>query len=210
MTIQRQWDRHSRLVYWLKILLPLTAISILSTLFMASHTIRPEDAIPYADVDIATMVREPRLNAPDFAGMTADGAALSLRASAAKLGSADGTTAPQIADLVGLLETPDGGKTNLTAKQAELDQTARVAILSGGVQVSNSTGYVIDSQMIRVALDQTSVDSPGAITAQGPVGEITAGSMHLGLSTTPGGGYVLLFKDGVRLIYLPGTKGGQK
>lgn len=203
MTIQRQWDRHSRLVYWLKILLPLTAISILSTLFLVSHNIRPEDAIPYADVDIETLVKEPRLTAPDFAGVTDDGASLSLRATSARVGSADGLTAAQISNLVGLLETPDGGKTNLTAKAAELDQVQQVAILSGGVKVRNSTGYVIDSQLIRVALNQTSVYSPGAITADGPVGKLTAGSMQFGLSGGTGPGYVLLFKDGVRLIYLP-------
>ena len=216
----RQRDRHSRLVFWLKILLPLAAISILSTLFLVSHTIHPEDAIPYAEVDIATLIKEPRLTAPDFAGMTADGAALTLKASSAKVGSTDGAASAQITDLAGLLETPDGGKTNLTAKIAELDQSAHIAILSGGVVVSNSAGYRIDSQLIRVALDRTSVDSPGMIIADGPVGKITAGSMHIGLAN-PGlslsgltqgaaSGYVLLFKGGVTLIYQPGIQGADK
>ena len=165
MASARQWDRHSKLVFWAKILLPLAAISILSTLFLVSNSVRPEDAIPYADVDIATLVKEPRLTAPVFAGMTADGAALSLKASEARVGG--GLNSGQIKDLVGLLETPDGGKTNLTAREADLDQTAGEAVLTGGVVVSNSTGYHINSQSIRVALDQTSVDSPGAITADG-------------------------------------------
>jgi lipopolysaccharide export system protein LptC len=203
MAVARQWDRHSQLVFWLKILLPLTALGILSTLFLVSHTIRPEDAIPYANVDVATLIKEPRLTAPVFAGMTADGAALSLKASEAKVGSADGIMGGKISNLVGLLETPDGGKTNLTAAEADLDQTSQVALLSGGVQVSNSTGYRIDSQAISVALDQTSVDSPGSITADGPVGKITAGSMHIGLAAAKGAGYVLLFKGGVTLLYLP-------
>ena len=206
MAKARQWDRHSRLVYWLKILLPLAAIVILSTLFLISHTIRPEDAIPYAEVDIATLIAEPRLTAPVFAGMTADGAALSLKASEARVGSTDGAMAGLILNLTGLLETPDGAKTTLTAQQADLDQTARIAVLSGGVRVTNSTGYQIDSQMVRVALDQTGVDSPGTITAAGPVGTITAGSMHLGLA---GSDYVLLFKGGVTLVYLPVTKGAE-
>ena len=203
MTMVLQRDRHSRLVFWLKIVLPIVAICILSTLFLMSHSVRPEDAIPYANVDVATLIREPRLTAPVFAAMTADGAALSLKARAARVGSADGATASQISDLTGLLETPDGGKTNLTAQLAVLDQSAQVAVLTGAVQMSNSAGYVIDSQKLRVALDKTSIDSPGTITAVGPVGTITAGSMHLTLSDQPGADYVLLFKGGVTLIYLP-------
>ena len=70
---------HSRLVFWFKILLPLGALAIMSTLFMVSRTVRPEDAIPYADVDVADLMQQPRLTNPNFAGMTSDGAALSLK-----------------------------------------------------------------------------------------------------------------------------------
>ncbi len=206
IAVARQWDRHSKLVFWAKVLLPVAAISILSTLFLVSHSVRPEDAIPYANVDIATLIKEPRLTAPVFASMTADGAALSLKASEATVGTA---ASSQISNLVGLLETPDGAKTHLTAKEADLDQGGQQALLSGDVVVSNSIGYHIKSQSITVALDQTSVDSPGAITADGPVGTITAGSMHLGLAGSAGSGYVLLFKGGVTLLYLP-TKQGAK
>jgi len=206
----RQRDRHSKLVFWAKVLLPIAAIWILSTLFLVSHTVRPEDAIPYADVDIATLVKEPRLTAPVFASMTADGAALSLKASEAKVGSAGTNASSQITNLVGLLETPDGAQTHLTANEADLDQGGQQALLSGGVIISNSTGYRINSQAIRVALDKTSVDSPGAVVAEGPVGTITAGSMHLGLAGSPGSGYVLLFKGGVTLIYLPTKQGAEQ
>lgn len=203
----RAWDPHSKLVFWLKILLPISAILILSTLFLASHTVRPEDAIPYADVDVQTMVKEPHLTTPVFTGMTADGAALSLSASEARVGNADSLTSGQIINLVGLLETPDGGKTNLTANLANMDQARGEAVLTGNVVVSNSIGYRINSQSIRLALNQTSVESPGAITADGPVGKLTAGSMHLGLAGGDGSGYVLLFKGGVTLLFQPTSQG---
>ena len=216
---------HSRLVYWLKILLPLTALTILSTLFLLSRNVRPEDAIPYAEVDIADRIRTPRLTAPDFAGMTADGAALSLKAAEARLG-ADGSTSPgAISELVGLLETPDGARTDLVAKAARLDQDAKTMRLEGGVVISNSTGYRIETAGISVALDRTSLDSLGSVTATGPAGTFKAGSLHLGLAipealaspealATPEGlataappTYVLVFKDGVRMIYLPKPQG---
>ena len=205
------WPRHdnlhSRLVYWLKILLPLAALMILSTLFLLSRNIRPEDAIPYAEVDVADRIRTPRLTEPDFAGMTSDGAALSLKAAEAQLATASGASPGKIRDLVGLLETPDGARTDLVAKEARLDQETQHMLLGGGVVINSSTGYRIETEGISVALDRTALDSSGKVTATGPAGSFVAGSLHLGLADTDPSAYVLVFKDGVRMIYLPTTQG---
>ena len=207
MAWARSDNLHSRMVFWLKIILPLSALMILSTLFLLSRSIRPEDAIPYVEVDVADLVRTPRLTAPDFAGMTADGAALSLKAAEARL-STDGTATPgAITGLVGLLETPDGARTDLTAAAAHLDQDARQMVLEGGVVIVNSAGYRIETEGVTVALDQTSLDTLGGITATGPVGSFTAGSLHLGLATAQPPTYLLDFKGGVRMIYLPPKQG---
>jgi lipopolysaccharide export system protein LptC len=194
---------HSRLVFWLKILLPLTALGILSTLFMVSRGVDPEDAIPYADVDIADRVREPRLTDAVFAGMTADGAALTIKAGEARPGVSGSDNAGFARDLNGLLETPDGARTDLTARTAQLDQVARLMVLSGGVVLTNSAGYRVETPGVRISLDQTGIDSDGAITAMGPVGQITAASMHLGPAQAEGPGYLLVFKGDVRLLYQP-------
>jgi lipopolysaccharide export system protein LptC len=199
---------HSKLVFWFKILLPLGALAILSTLFMVSRTVRPEDAIPYADVDVANLMQQPRLTHPNFAGMTSDGAAISLTADEARLGADDRGKDGSISGLVGLLETPDGARTELSAKTARLDSFGRQMVLGDGVIISNSTGYRIETQQISVALDRTSLDSTGPIKATGPVGMIEAGALHLGLSGSNPRSYVLIFKSGVRMIYLPQKQGG--
>ena len=200
MAWARPDNLHSRLVFWLKIILPFSALAILSTLFMVSHSISPEDAIPYADVDVDDLMREPRLTQPNFAGVTSDGASLTLRADEARLGPAEGATPGLITGLIGVLETPDGARTDLDAAKAHLDATGRKMILDNGVTIRNSTGYLIKS-------DQISLDSAGAIQATGPAGAITAGEMHLGLGDK---GYVLVFKNRVRMIYEPSTQGAQK
>ena len=82
-------DRHSRVVGWLKVALPLAALAILSTLFLLSDRIDPEDALPYAEVDVEDLAREPRMTAPTYAGMTTDGAALTLTATEAQTVSRD-------------------------------------------------------------------------------------------------------------------------
>ena len=67
---------HSRLVAILKVTLPLLALVILSTLFLISRKINPEDAIPYADVDIEDRLRDPKMTGASLSGMTPDGLSL--------------------------------------------------------------------------------------------------------------------------------------
>lgn len=198
---------HSRLVFWLKILLPLTAIIILSTLFLVSRGIRPEDAIPYADVDGADLQGGPKLTAPFFAGMTSDGAALSLRAAEARLMDVGSTTPGSVRDLVGLLETPDGVRTELSAHEAQLDPKTSTLLLSGGVVLASSSGYRVETPGLRLALDRTSLQSEGQVTARGPAFTLDAGAMRLSLADPKGQGYSLVFNQGVRMVYLPGLQG---
>jgi lipopolysaccharide export system protein LptC len=77
-------DGWSRLVALLKVLLPLTALAILSTLFLISNRINPDDALPYAEVDVEARLKEPRITAPTYAGTTSDGAALEVTAAEAR------------------------------------------------------------------------------------------------------------------------------
>ena len=56
-----QGNLHSRIVMILKVTLPLVALAILSSLFLFSREIDPEDAIPYADVEIADRPAQPRM-----------------------------------------------------------------------------------------------------------------------------------------------------
>ena len=82
-------DFHSRLVGWLKVVLPLAALAILSTLFLLADRIDPTAAIPYAEVDVKDLVRDPRMTAPAYAGTTADGAGITLSATEARPASGE-------------------------------------------------------------------------------------------------------------------------
>jgi len=194
---------HSRLVGLLKVVLPLAALAILSTLFLVSQGVDPEDAIPYAEVDVADRVREPRITGAAYAGMTEDGAALSLQAADARPGVAGTPDGGKATGLTGRLETPDGGVTDLVAGGGQLDAVADRIVLSGGVTLTSSTGYVMQMAGVSVATDRTALDSDGAVTATGPIGSLTAGALHIG---TSGAGYVVVFKDGVKLLYQPAKR----
>jgi lipopolysaccharide export system protein LptC len=195
-------DRHTRVVGWLKVALPLLALALLATLFLLSDQIDPEDALPYAEVDVVDRAREPRMTAPSYAGITSDGASLTLTADEARPAATD---APALAQRVILeLETPDGSRTEVQAAAAEIDRGAQRMILSGGVTVTTDTGYRLDTAEVLARLDRSGLESQGAVTASGPVGEIEAGGMVLTQDLRTPGAYVLVFNQGVRLVYRPG------
>ena len=196
-------DRHTRVVAWLKVALPLTALVILSTLFLVARRIDPEAALPYAEVDVEDLAREPRMTAPTYAGTTSDGSALTLSADEARPAS-EGSAA-RAAGLRLDLATPDGGKTELLAAEARMDDTAQELVLSGGVTLETSTGYRLETAEVAARLDRTGLESRAPVKATGPAGEITAEGLVLGQDNRTPGAYVLVFKGNVRLVYQPGS-----
>ena len=189
---------HSRLVAVLKVALPLAALAILSTLFLFSRGIDPEDAIPYAQVDVEDRLREPRMTEAGYSGMTPDGAALTLSAAEARPEAGGGSAS----GLQGQLATADGARTEIAAMSARIDNTSGQLELSGGVELRSSAGYVIQSEGLALALDRTWLESRGAVSAQGPLGQLTANSLRLDRGAGDKS-YLLVFNGKVRLLYQP-------
>jgi lipopolysaccharide export system protein LptC len=189
---------HSRLVGILKLALPLIALALLSTLFLFSRKINPEDAIPYATVDVADRLQDPKMTDAGFAGMTADGASLAVTAVQAKP-TAQGAA---LQTVQGKLTMPDGAETDLAATTVILDSAARQLELSDGAELRTSGGYVVNSAGLGIATDRTYVQSRGEITAVGPLGTLSANAMTLS-QAEPDGPYLLVFKGKVRLLYQP-------
>ncbi|MGH1330156.1 MAG: hypothetical protein ACRBBK_04690 [Paracoccaceae bacterium] len=194
-------NAHSRIVAWLKILLPLAALAIMSTVFLVAQTIDPAQDLPFANVDVAELAREQRIGGPTFSGVTSDGAALTISAAAVRpnLGDTDTASASEI-DAEVLL--PIGTTVTLHALDGVIDAATKTAELGGGVKITTSTGYRIQTDRLAALLDSTRLESGGAITADGPLGSISAGRMLISRDAQSSA-YLLVFKDGVKLIYTP-------
>ena len=192
---------HSQLVGILKVALPLSALGILSTLFLFSGKIDPEDAIPYAEVDVADRLRTPRMTDAGFAGVTADGASLMLTAADAKPADVAGGAAARI--VLGTLETSDGAKTELAAAAVDMDAATRMIELSDGVELRSSAGMVIATLGLGIATDRTFAQSRGPVTATGPLGQLSAREFLLTAQDGVANSYVLVFNGDVRLLYQP-------
>ncbi|WP_283176278.1 LPS export ABC transporter periplasmic protein LptC [Gemmobacter sp. 24YEA27] len=200
-------DRHSRLVGWLKVALPLSALALLSTLFLLADRIDPTAAIRYAEVDVEDLVRDPRMTAPTYAGTTSDGSAITMTASAAR--PATGTRTAGASDVVVRLDMPGGGSTDIRAKDAELDTGTDQLRLSGGVEIDTSSGFHIVTERLTTALDRSGAASDSAVTASGPQVTIDADSFTLTQQSDTGAAspYLLVFSGSVKLVYEPGAPG---
>lgn len=190
----------TRIVRWLRVLLPLLALVMLSTLFLFSSKPSTESQIPYAEVDAEAMARDPRVVAPQYAGVTGDGASLSLEAGQAAHDRPEGGSA---SDLRLDWRRPDGLTADLTAPTAGVNDG--VIELSGGVKMRTSSGWTVDAERIEAATQTSRIAAESGVEAQAPFGQISAGRMEL---TPEDGGKgdapaILNFSNGVRLIYQP-------
>lgn len=191
-------NRYSLLVSWLKILLPLAAIALLSTLFLFSRG-RELMEIPIAELE--EIARENRLSAPNFSGVAEDGTRFSLSADTAR-------PLPDMPDVIAIegialnLEGRDSLGIDVTAGVASFDTSSRIARIEGLARIASTDGYRMETLGIEAQLDQGTLDTIGALEMRAPFGAVTAG--HLSVKGATGGsGLVMVFNEGVRLVYQP-------
>ncbi|MGB8624422.1 MAG: hypothetical protein WCD16_16550 [Paracoccaceae bacterium] len=197
-------NRYSRFIALAKIVLPLAALGLLSTLFLFSHRVDPTRPVREGNVDVGELAREQRITAPTYSGVTRDGTAISISAATATPDLA----APgrgSAAEMTARLDFADGDHAEIASARGAVDTEAGHAILSGGVKITTTSGFEISTESLTAALDRTSVVSESTVNAKGPMGTLTAGQMRIEASGADDGGYVLLFKQGVKLVYHPGT-----
>ncbi|SMX46807.1 LPS export ABC transporter periplasmic protein LptC [Actibacterium lipolyticum] len=199
-------NTYSRFIALAKIVLPLAALALLSTLFLFSRDVDPTRSIPYSNVDVEQLVREQRVNAPHYSGVTSDGTAISVSAESAipELGNPERASATA---MTARLDFANGGHTDIQSASGQIDTGAGNAVLDGGVIIDTSDGYHITTNKLTTALDQTSVVTDSTINATGPLGTLTAGQMELNQTNGENGGYLLVFKQGVKLVYDPAEQG---
>ena len=190
---------YSQFVAWSKILLPLAALALLSTLFLFSRSPVPGDGnIPFADIE--EIARDQRISAPRFAGVATDGSVVTVTADSARPGSADGGL--DITRPAARIETTSGAIVEFRAGTGTIDPSGRHARLSGLARIETSTGYEMETTGLTADLEHGRVESDGALEARAPFGELTAGKLVI---ETPEGAesQLILFNEGVRLVYRP-------
>lgn len=192
-------NAYSRLVGTLKIVLPLLALGILSTLFLLSDPPDPERALPFAEVDVAQLAREQRLSHPQYAGVLGSGREITLVADAAVPDFQ--TTDVIVTDNVsGQIALADNETLVFDARAGTIDVARRVADLTGDVIAEVTQGYRLFSDAVELQLGELGMTSPGDVAIVGEGLLLTAGAMEL---QGPDGESVVSFTGGVRVLYEP-------
>ena len=193
-------DSYSRLVAFLKVLLPLAALGILSTLFLLSRSVDPTTTLPFGEAEISERLRDERITGPYFSGTTDTGDQVILTASSARPGG-PGELA-EARDLAAQIRLARGGTVTLNADIGSFDPAADLARFTGAVRVETATGYRLTTDMLESAVNTLAARSPGQIDGTGPLGRLSAGQMELVTDPDTGTAH-MVFKNGVKLIYEP-------
>lgn len=207
--MSRSDNRYSRFISWLKVLLPVSALALLSTMFMISKAVDPTTALSYARVNLSALNGDQRIDNPRFSSVTKDGAAISFSARSA-VPDREKTNVFSADILTAIIEMPEGGSVNIDAAKALIDGSSNLVDLSGGVTLVTSTDYEIATDGMVTALDVTFAKTNGPVEAQGPLGKISAGMVELERQANDPPAYLLVFKNGVKLVYEPQKYGEDK
>jgi len=192
-------NRYSRFVAWMKILLPLAALGLLSTMFLFARGTTPGEQIPFAELqDLAS---DPRMTNPSFAGIAPDGSVVTMTAESIRPQGGQGQSWV-IAAFRAVIADPEGGQIEMTAAEGLLDGQAQTITLTGLARLTTSTGYAMETRGLAVAVDSGTVQTTGALEIRAPFGSLTAGGMTYGPG--PDGHPQMVFIGGVRLLYQPG------
>lgn len=92
---------------------------------------------------------------------------------------------------------------NIRAGAGEINSITQTAQLTGLTRLESSNGYEMETMGVTTNFETGRIESDGALEIQAPFGKLTAGKLVI---ETPDNqtGQVMLFQNGVQLIYTPG------
>ena len=195
-------NAYSRVVAAAKIVLPLVALGLISTLFLFSGKSQEGEPLPFPIPKVLDLAREQRLGAPTYSGVTSEGTRVTLAAEKLYPDPEN----PDIVhgeDMAARLISPDGVIYDITAQTGFVDQDKRETSFSVAVNIVTSHGYDLVTDHAVMATDLSRVKSPGPVTVIGPLGWLQAGRMVYRGDPESGSEAVVDFTDGVRLLYKP-------
>ncbi len=202
---------YSRFVTWAKITLPLMALTLVSSLFLFSRSNEQGETLRFSDGELRELTRNEGILQPRLAGVTASGIAIELSADSADQGvETDNSTA--LRGLSAHFKFTDGLKIDAVAGLALVDGLDLNVKLSENVELAGSNGYRATSSGLVFALDRLDIRSTGSVSAEFPQGILQAGHMQIKevQSEDPqkSGLYVVVFNEGVKMVYTPKQRNG--
>lgn len=189
----------SRIVAWLRVLLPLTALALLSVLFLLGRHSEPSATIPYADVDPQDLAERQAITNPTYTGVTSGGTQMTVTGDEAVPGKSrdEGTIAP-----VHITLRSKNGRAVVVSAGTGRVQGDQVS-LTQGARLTTADGWVVTAPEFHASTRAGTVIADQEVNVLAPFGTLTAGRMELRPTAPDAPDHILDLKGGVRLIYQP-------
>lgn len=194
---------YSQFVSLVKVLLPLAALGLLSTLFLLARDDGAPTAIPFSEIE--QIASEQRISSPQFSGATASGATVSLTADRI-LPEPDQSGAFAISTIRAEVTATDGSSVRIIAREGDIDPRSGIAQLNGLTRLTASSGYVMETNGVTANISTGEIATNGRLEVQTPFGALTAGALRVVISDD-GAAQRMVFNEGVRLLYQPQQDG---
>ncbi|MEM6637691.1 MAG: LPS export ABC transporter periplasmic protein LptC [Pseudomonadota bacterium] len=195
-------DAYSRAVSVLRILLPLGALALLSTLFLFARNVETDLSIPYADVDVNEVARSQRLAQPEYSTVLNDGTALLLRAVTARPDpERQGVILANAIDAD--ITLPDTRLADVVSETGWLDPARDRMELRGDVVATLSDGSELRTELLEADMVAGTLFSPVPVAVFLPQGRIDGANMRLERPEMSRTFTRAVFKGGVKVVFMP-------
>ena len=192
-------DSYSAFVVWVKTLLPIVALGMLSTIFLFSGRVDVTQSLPYAKLNIAEIVREQRITKPYFSGVSHNGTEITVSAAYAS-SDTQNSNILNITDLSIILISEHEKAVRITAGLGVLDAAKQKAMASKDVYLTAMPDFWLKTNNLTVDLKQGIATADTLFQSITALGTIDAGNMVVKTITSD---QQIIFTNGVRLIYYP-------
>lgn len=192
-------DSYSAFVTWVKTLLPIAALGLLSTIFLFSGKVDVTQSLPYAEHNVANIIREQRITRPYFTGVSNNGTEITLSAAYASP-DPENNDKLNITELSIVLQSALMRTTRITAGLGTLDSATQIALVSRGVHILSMPDFWITTDALKVDLKQGIAVAEGRFQGVTALGTINAEKMIVQMTADD---QQIVFTNDVRLIYNP-------
>ena len=200
-----QEDNYSRLIKITKITLPGIALIILSVLFLLPDKRTTIQAFDNIDKSLLKIVQKAGIDKPSFRGTLASGSNLELYANEI-IPKDKKNNVIEINEITARLELDPKIVATAYAKKGVLNIEKQTAEMVGKVNVEGFNDITVEASDLKVFYDKAIAKTHQPVLMLGNFGMIRAGAAEFSdKSKNSEFGYVILFSDGVKMLYNMGN-----
>lgn len=192
--------RYSRFVTWMKIALPLAALTLLALILFYSGLFEDHDRLAITFAEVNNVGDDLRMVSPRISGLDARGRPYEITADTATQAS-DDPNHVTLENISGNLIIDQGAdQIFLTAVSGLLQPDLERLTLNERIDIRSQGGYVFHGTSAEINLADGTIQTAEPVHGDGPFGVLDADSM-----LTKEGGNLIRFIGNVKLVIQPGN-----